>query len=100
VNPAKSLFDAMLLRMAERMTRDSPDRDRAYLAMVSTLYAVAAEVCGGEWVYVPQTNRVEREQSRERIALALEAGEPATEIAKREGTTPRTVRRIRGQFRP
>lgn len=99
MNPAKSLFHAIVLRMADRLTRDSPDRDRAYLAMVSTLYAVAAEVCGGEWVYIPHTNRIEREQSRERIALALDAGEPASQIARREGVTERHVRKVRGTIR-
>ena len=99
MNPAKSLFHAIVLRMADRLTRDSPDRDRAYLAMVSTLYAVAAEVCGGEWVYIPQTNRVELEQARERIAMALDSGSPVAEIAQRENVSRALVHKVRNRRR-
>ena len=100
MNQRDSLFHAFATRLAERLARNSPNREAEYLTWVSVIYSVAADCFGGERIYGPQTNRVEREQARVRIALALEAGEPATEIAKREGTTPRTVRRIRGQFRP
>jgi hypothetical protein len=95
MNPAKSLFHAFALRLAERLTRDSPDPDQAYLAMVSTIYSQAAAVCGGEWVYVPQSNVAEIQQSRARIANALKAGEPTSAIAKREGVDVSLVRRIR-----
>lgn len=98
MNPAKSLFHGFALRLAERLTRDSPQPDAAYLAMVSTIYAMAAEACGGEWVYVPQGNAVERLQARERIALAVKNGEATDAVAKREGVHPRTVRRIRGHI--
>ena len=100
MNPARSLFHGIALRLAERLTRDSPNPEQAYLAMVSTIYSVAAEVCGGEWVYVPQSNVIEREQARARIAMALEAGDAPTQIAKREGVGRTTVRRIRGQIGP
>lgn len=103
MNPAKSLFHAIVLRVADRLTRDNPNREQAYLAMISTIYAVAAEVCGGEWVYIPQTNRIETERARDRIALALEAGEEPAKIAKREGVHRETVHRLqrrRGTFGP
>ena len=95
-----SLFHAFATRLAERMARNSPNREAEYLTWVSVIYSVAADCFGGERIYGPQTNRVEREHVRQRIAIALQSGEPATEIARREGTTPRTVRRIRGQLRP
>lgn len=95
MNPAKSLFHAFALRLAEQLTRDSPDPDAAYLAMVSTIYAHAAAVCGGEWVYVPHTNRIEQEQARARIAQALEAGEHPGAIADREGISRSLVRKVR-----
>ena len=95
-----SLFHAFATRLAQRLAGHGPNREAEYLTWVSVIYSVAADCFGGERIYGPQTNRVEREQARARIALALQAGEPATEIAKREGTTPRTVRRVRGQLRP
>ena len=91
----RSLLMHMVDRLADRLTRDAPDRDAAYLAMVSTICSVFSEACGGEWVYVPRGNAVERLQARQRIALALEAGEPSPQIAAREGVDPSLVRRIR-----
>ena len=95
MNPAKSLLHACALRLADRLTRNSPQPEQAYMAMVSTIYSVFSEVCGGEWVYVPKINAVDREQSRERIALALQAGEPTNQIARREGVDASLVRRMR-----
>jgi hypothetical protein len=95
-----SLFHTFATRLAENLARNSPNREAEYLTLVSVIYSMAADCFGGERVYGPQTNRVEREQSRVRIASAIQAGEPTNDIAKREGTTSRTVRRIRGQFRP
>jgi DNA invertase Pin-like site-specific DNA recombinase len=95
-----SLFHAFATRLAQRLAGHGPHREAEYLTWVSVIYSVAADCFGGERIYGPQTNRVEREQARARIAMALEAGEPAEQIARREGTTPRTVRRIRGQLRP
>jgi hypothetical protein len=95
MNLAKSLFHAFAHRLAEHLTRDSPEPDVAYMAMVGTIYSIAASVCGGEWVYVPQGNIVERAESRKRITVALDAGEPAAAIAKREGVDPSLVRRMR-----
>jgi len=95
-----SLFHAFATRLAERMARHSPNREAEYLTWVSVIYAVAADCFGGERIYGPQVNRVEREQSRLRIATALQAGEPATEIARREGVSDRHVRKVRGTIRP
>lgn len=89
----------MLLHMADHLTRNSPNREQAYLAMASTLYALAAEVCPGEWVYIPHTNRIEREQARERIALALDSGAPVAEIAQRENVSRALVHKVRNRQR-
>jgi hypothetical protein len=95
VTPAKSLFHAFALNLAERLTRDNAQPDQAYLAMVSTIYSAASQTCPGEWVYMPQGNVIERVQSRERIAQALQRGEASTQIAQREGVDASLVRRIR-----
>lgn len=97
MNPARSLLMHMVDRLADRLTRDHPDRDRAYLAMVSTICSVFAEACGGEWVYVPSSNIIELDQRRQRIAQAVAAGEPAALIAKREDVHPSTVRKLRAR---
>lgn len=99
-SPRESLFHAFATRLAERMARNSPNREAEYLTWVSVIYAVAADCFGGERIYGPQVNRVEREQTRERIALAIQAGELPTQIAKREGVTERHVRKVRGTIRP
>ena len=99
----RSLLMHMVDRLADRLTRDAPDRDAAYLAMVSTICSVFSEACGGEWVYVPRGNAVERQQVRERIVLALESGDTPTQIAKREGVSRQLaskVRRLRGTIGP
>jgi hypothetical protein len=96
----ESLFHAFATRLARRLARNSPQHEAEYLTWVSVIYAVAADTFGGERIYGPQTNRVEREQARARIALALEAGEPPAQIAQREGVTDRHVRKLRGTIRP
>ncbi len=92
-----SLFHAFATRLAQRLAGHGPNREAEYLTWVSVIYSVAADCFGGERIYGPQTNRVEREQARARIALAIQAGEPATQIARREGVDPSLVRRIRRQ---
>lgn len=94
-NPARSLLMHMVDRLADHLTRDAPNREQAYLAMVGTICAVFSEACGGEWVYVPRSNAVERHLARERIVQALENGEGPTRIAQREGVDASLVRRIR-----
>lgn len=88
--------------LADYVTRGAPpaNRDAAYLTIMSLIYATWARVAGGEWVYVPRTNRAELEQARLRIAQAVHAGEPPAQIARREGVTERHVRKVRGTIRP
>lgn len=104
LNPVRSLMMHMVDRLADRLTRDAPNRDQAYLAMVATICSVFAEACGGEWVYVPRTNAIERDIVRERIAQALDAGETPTQIARREGVSrelaSKVKRRLRGTIGP
>lgn len=98
INPVRSLFHAFACRLAEHLTRDSPDPEIAYLSMVSTIYSAAASVAGGEWVYMPRENVVELEQRRQRIANAVAIGEAPDDVARREGVHRRTVRRIVGRI--
>lgn len=92
--------------MAEYVTRGAPpaNREAAYLTIMSLIYGAWARVAGGEWVYVPRGNPVELEQSRARIAAAVDSGESATAIARREAVSLSTVkkirRRMRGAIRP
>jgi hypothetical protein len=95
-----SLFHAFATRLALRMAGHGPNREAEYLTWVSVIYSVAADCFGGERIYGPQTNLAERERARQRIAIALQNGEPPTEIARREGVTDRHVRKLRGTFRP
>lgn len=95
-----SLFHAFACALADRLTRNALNREAEYLTMVSLIYAQAASVFGGERIYGPRTNQVEREQARLRIAQAIEAGEPPAVIARREGVTDRHVRKVRGTIRP
>jgi hypothetical protein len=97
-----SLFHAFATRLALRMAGHGPNREAEYLTWVSVIYSVAADCFGGERIYGPQTNRVEREQARQRIAIALQNGDAPTQIAQREGVDPSLVRRIRrrGTIRP
>lgn len=95
-----SIFHTFAARLADHLTRAAPDPAAARQAMISTIYAQATVVFGGERIYGPRTNRVERDQARERIRLALQAGEKPQEIAARERVSVRTVRRARGQVRP
>jgi hypothetical protein len=92
-----SLFHAFATRLAQRLAGHGPNREAEYLTWVSVIYSVAADCFGGERIYGPQTNRVEREQARARIALALEAGEPDQEIARREAVSRSLVRKVRQQ---
>jgi hypothetical protein len=96
------LFHTFACALADRLTRNALNREAEYLTMVSLIYAQAASVFGGERIYGPRTNQVEREQARLRIAQAIQAGEPSSLIAKREGVDPSLVRRIRrrGTIRP
>lgn len=96
----ESLFHNFATALAERLTRNSPNREAEYRTLVSVIYAQAAAIFGGERIYGPRTNQVEMEQSRERITLALQAGEPPAQIARREGVTERHVRKVRGTIRP
>lgn len=98
----ESLFHAFASALAERLTRNSPNREAEYLTLVSVIYAQAAAIFGGERIYGPRNNVVEIEQSRARITAAIEAGEPTAQIAKREGVDPSLVRRMRrrGTIRP
>lgn len=96
----ESLFHAFASALADRLTRNSPNREAEYLALVSVIYAQAAAVFGGERIYGPRTNHVDAEQSRVRIASALQAGDTPAQIAKREGVTERHVRKVRGTIRP
>jgi hypothetical protein len=97
-----SLFHTFATRLAEYVARNSPHREAEYLTWVSVIYAMAADCFGGERVYGPRTNRGERQLVRERITMAIEAGETPDQIAKREGVTPRHVRKLRqrGTIRP
>lgn len=98
----ESLFHTFASALAERLTRHSPNREAEYLTLVSVIYAQAAAVFGGERIYGPRTNPVELEQSRRRIAAAVQAGEPATAIATREGVSVSLVKKVRrrGTIRP
>lgn len=97
---SNSLFHSFATALAERLTRSAVNREAEYLTMVSLIYSQAAAVFGGERIYGPRTNQVEREQARLRIAQAVMAGEPTTVIARREGVTDRHVRKVRGTIRP
>lgn len=98
----ESLFHSFATALAERLTRNSPNREAEYLTLVSVIYAQAAAIFGGERIYGPRTNPVEMEQSRERITLALQAGEPQQQIARREGVSVSLVKKLRrrGTIRP
>ena len=95
-----SLFHTFASALAERLTRNSPNREAEYLTLVSMIYAQAAAVFGGERIYGPRTNPIEMEQSRARIAAAIESGAEPVDIAARERVHPSTVRRIRARIRP
>ena len=97
-----SLFHSFASALAERLTRDSPNREAEYLTLVSLIYAQAAAVFGGERIYGPRTNQVELEQSRQRIAQALDAGETTAVVARREGVSVSLVKKVRrrGTIRP
>jgi hypothetical protein len=95
-----SLFHAFATRLAQRLAGHGPNREAEYLTWVSVIYSVAADCFGGERIYGPQTNLVEREQARARIAAAVMAGDEPGAIAKREAVHPSTVRRIRARIRP
>lgn len=96
----ESLFHAFATALAERLSRHSANREAEYLSLVSVIYAQAAAIFGGERIYGPQTNRVEREQARARIARALLDGESPAQIARRENVSERHVRKVRGTIRP
>lgn len=98
----ESLFNAFADALARRLTRDNPQPEQAYLAMMATIYSAAASVCPGEYVYIPASNPIELEQARARIARAIAMGESTREIAQREKIDPSFVRRIRrrGTIRP
>lgn len=98
MNSETSPFEAFLRAVAKHYTRNNPQPEQAYLAMVSTLYSIAAEKCGGEWVYVRRGNALEQHQVRERIVQAIQAGEPTDVVAQREGVHRTTVRRIVGRI--
>lgn len=106
-----SLFDALAEALAGAVAdmtigpagRGGRQWEAAYLTAMSIICAQAARVVGGEWVYVPRVNQAARQQARERIVQALEAGEPTMNIAQREGVSVslvKKVRRLRGTIRP
>jgi len=99
LKPARSLFETFLRAVADHYTRDNPNREEAYLSMVSTLYALAAAQCGGEWVYVPRTNAVEWQQTHQRIVKALQSGDTPTQIAAREGVSRELAAKVRRRLR-
>jgi hypothetical protein len=94
-----SLFHSFALRMARLVVGDGPNREAEYLHWVSVIYSVARDCFGGERIYGPQTNRVEREQARQRIAAALQSGCPTKEIAMREGVSRELVQKVRNRIR-
>lgn len=98
----ESLFHAFASALAAHLTRHSPNREAEYLTLVSLIYAQAAAVFGGERIYGPRTNQVEREQARMRIAKAIESGEPSAQVARREGVSLSLVKKVRrrGTIRP
>lgn len=101
-SPRESLFHAFATRLAERMARNSSNREAEYLTWVSVIYAVAADCFGGERIYGPRVNRIEREQARERIVKALEDGQATAEVARRERVSVSLVKKMRrtGTIRP
>lgn len=100
-SPIHGFARALADSLADRLVSGAPqNRQAMYLTLLSLIYAKLANAAGGEWVYIPNSNRAELEQARERIAQALQAGEPPRLIAQRERVTERHVRKIRGTIRP
>lgn len=101
----ESLFNAFADALARRLTRDNPQPEQAYLAMMATIYSAARSVCPGEFVYIPFSNPIEAEQARSRIAAAIAAGDSPTAVARREGVSLSLVKKlrrrgVRGTIRP
>jgi hypothetical protein len=68
--------------------------------IVSVFSAQLTSMFGGEEVrfYVPKVATDLRRERDERIAASLEAGEPPSQVAKRERISERRVRQMRGRF--
>lgn len=77
------------------------DNRQAFRDQVSFVMATQlAAMFGGEEVrlYVPKTVPDLRAARDERIARAIEQGEPPQQVARREAVSERHVRRVRGRI--
>jgi hypothetical protein len=91
-------------KVADRLAADPlvpPENRNAYRDTICSVFsAQLAAMFGGEEVrfYVPKAATDLRVARDERIAAALAAGKPATEVAKAERVSDRHVRRLRGRL--
>jgi hypothetical protein len=91
-------------KVADHLASDPripPDTRVAFRETVCSVFsAQLAAMFGGEEVrfYVPKAATDLRVARDERIAAALAAGRPATEVAKAERVSDRHVRRLRGRI--
>jgi Mor family transcriptional regulator len=94
----------LLGTVADRLAADPviPPANRAAYrdTIVSVFSAQLSAMFGGEEVrfYVPKAASDLRAARDERIAAALAAGKPATDVAKVERVSERHVRRVRGRI--
>lgn len=93
-----SLFRQLVRGAAARIAADPrvPAENRAALAAHAEhmIWAEWREIFGDDKVRLraPDVDPREREERAQRIASAIASGQPAVEIARREGTRPSTVR--------
>lgn len=90
--------------IAERLAADPSipveNREAFRRTIISVFECEMADLFGGEHIkiYIPKIGGQRRQDRNERIAAAIEAGEPPEIIAKREDISPRWVRKIRGRL--
>jgi hypothetical protein len=98
------IFAQLIGKVADRLAADPlvpPENRSAYREQICSVFsAQLASMFGGEEVrfYVPKAATDLRVARDERIAAALAAGKPATEVAKAERVSDRHVRRLRGRI--
>lgn len=91
--------DVIAQAFADRIFRELHAHTKVHAGF--WLEAVVSEMFPGESVelYGPKLPSADRLQRQARIEAAVEAGESADAIARREGVTDRTVRTVRRRLR-
>jgi Mor family transcriptional regulator len=94
------IVGAVADRLASQPSIPTENRMAYRDTIVSVFSAQLSAMFGGEEVrfYVPKVATDLRRARDERIAAALEAGESAETVAKRERLSERRVRQVRGRF--